>query len=175
MNLEDLVDSILQNAPLIKPLSLPSERQMYDTLTNLGIVDHSLLSVLDELYLNAKEHGSEKIQIYITKVFNHFYFVITDLGSGIHSTLPKNKKLSDTLGKSASALIRLACEEGITGTGVVGRGIGLHLLSDFVKNRRAESLILSDKGLMIQIGSLYMEKESRQSIAGTLVALKLAL
>lgn len=53
-----------------------------------------------------------------------------------------------------------------------GRGIGLHLLSDMIRTRRGESLILSDGGLFVQVADLYLERRARTPIDGTIVAFK---
>ena len=68
---------------------------------------------------------------------------------------------ADVKGKAAAALVRLACEEGVTGTGVKGRGIGLHLFSDFIRKRNGEGLVFSDGGLFVQVGNVLADTPFR--------------
>ncbi len=176
MTLEDIVESIMQSRPLLPRIREASENGIFEGLQDLGINDAEIQSVLEELLLNAREHGQSKaIAIHLASHLGWFYAAIRDEGPGIQATLPKNPRLADTLGKSAAALTRLAAEEGITGTGIPGRGIGLHLLSEFVRTRKAESLILSDGGLFVQVSDIFLERAAKKSIQGTLIAFKVEL
>ncbi|MEK6705268.1 MAG: hypothetical protein AABZ06_05725 [Bdellovibrionota bacterium] len=176
IHLEDIAESILQGKPLLPLLKDSSENGIFNALSDLGMADIEIQAVLEELLLNAREHGQNKnIMIYMGCHVGWFFAVIRDQGPGIHMTLPKNPRLADTKGKSAAALIRLAVEEGITGTGTVGRGIGLHILSELVSSRRAESLVISDGGLFVQVGDVFLERYARIPTDGTLVAIKVEI
>lgn len=173
MNLEDIADSITQKRPLIPAVPSPTENGLFEALKDLGIADTEIQVVLEELLLNAKEHGqSLGLSVHLARHLGWLFAVVRDEGPGIHATLPKNPRLADTQGKSAAALVRLSAEEGITGTGTLGRGIRLHLLSELVRSRRAESLILSDGGLFVQVADVFLERAARHPIQGTLAAFK---
>ncbi len=176
VNLEDLAESIVKDRPLIPAIPSATDNGIFDRLHNLSVSDTEIMVVLEELLLNAQEHGQRKaIAVHIEKHLGWLIAAVRDQGPGIHATLPLNPRLSDTLGKSAAALTRLATEEGITGTGTHGRGIGLHLLSEVIRSRNGESLVLSDGGLFVQVGDLYLERKARFPILGTLVAFKVEI
>jgi hypothetical protein len=172
--LEDFAESILKGQSFVQELEQVRDQDLYQLVSDLTITDTQLVVVMEELLMNAREHGASPIRIFAGKRFGKFYFSVWDLGNGIHSTIPNNKFLSDTRDKSASAVIRLACEEGITGTGILGRGVGLHLMSSFCKERREECLLLSDGGFVLQMGDQFFEK-AHPPIQGTLVCLRCAL
>jgi len=110
-----------------------NDESLFNLITSLGIKSQNLENVLTELMINSDEHGGG-INIFL---YGHWgkklFFVFQDQGEGIHETIPKNQRLSDTRGKSSVSLLRLAMEEGITGTGTIGRGMGLFYLAQFVK------------------------------------------
>ena len=84
-------------------------------------------------------------------------------------------RLSDTKGKRAAALIRLALEEGITGTGTVGRGVGLFLVSSYVARTSSELLVCSDGGLVVQKGKHFTELSQEPSIQGSLILVRVRI
>jgi hypothetical protein len=174
MNLEDIAESIIHHKPLLPAIPSASNNGIFNAMRDLSVTDLEIQAVLEELLLNAQEHGQGRgVTIYMGRHLGWFFVAIRDEGPGIHATLPKNPRLADTQGKSAAALIRLAVEEGISGTGSIGRGIGLCLLSELVHLRRAESLIISDGGLFVQVGDIFLERGARLSIHGALVAFKI--
>lgn len=100
-------------------------------------------------------------------------FALEDYGPGIHTTLPANARLSDLKGKKSSSLLRLALEEGITGTAQIGRGLGLFYLSRLVADNHAETLLASNCGLVIQHGDVFYEKDLKNDISRNLIIIKI--
>lgn len=173
MNLEDLALSILDDKPLIAELPDSTDQALFDAATLSGLSSHTdLMVVLEELLLNAREHGKDSPRVYLAVQDGWIYYAVTDLGSGIHQTIPANPKLSDTRGKATTALLRLACEEGITGTGTLGRGVGLYLLAQYCSKQNAEGYLWSNGGVLRIIGSQFQESLSNEPITGTIVCLK---
>jgi signal transduction histidine kinase len=173
MNLEDIAESVIKGRPLIDEVRPADENSLFAAFGALQVHDSEAQTVLEELLLNAREHGKNQgLRLFLSKHLGTAYFVIKDEGRGIHDTVPQNPRLSDVKGKAAAAIIRLACEEGVSGTGVRGRGIGLHLFSQFIKKRQGEGLVLSDGGLFVQVGDVFLERTSQHDIQGTLIALR---
>lgn len=71
------------------------------------------------------------------------------------------------------SILRLSLEEGISGTGQIGRGIGLYYLSRLVQETGGECLIASDRGTVVQSGSQFFEKSLSQDTKGSVVVLKM--
>lgn len=177
MDLETVAQSILDGKPLIPKLSGSTDQILFEAMNKLGIHMADLSTVLEELLLNAREHGKKSVSVHLGRVLNSLFFAVRDEGVGIHETLPNNIKLSDTRSKSAAALMRLACEEGISGTGTVGRGVGLYLASKYCKDHNAEMLLMCDAGKLLQLQNYFLEKNmlSSEFINGTLVCLRIPL
>lgn len=176
MNIEDIASSITASRPLLDLLHESTDEALYQGLKNLECNDIDLLTVLEELLLNAREHGKPPVRLFLSKrIGGTLYFTIDDQGVGIHETIPHNPNLSDTRNKSPSSIVRLACEEGITGTGQKGRGVGLYLLSSFCRVRNAEMLIRTDAEQVMQVHDVFLEKKLSQSMTGTLICLKVKI
>jgi hypothetical protein len=173
MNIENLFYSVAGDNSPFPALPASDEDSIFDKFNELGISSNELMVVVEEVLINAKEHGKEPVNLYINKVLDYVYIVVSDSGMGIHNTIPENKNLKDTKDKNTSSILRLSLEEGITGTGVKGRGVGLFLLSDFCKNTDSELIIGSDSGLVYQQKDLFYTKEDRSiDIKGSIVCLK---
>ena len=174
MQLEDIVQSVIDGKSLIAQLPGTTDQALFDFMKDSGFSSrHELMTVFEERLINAREHGGGKsLAVFAQKLMGFLYFVIVDRGPGIHTTLPRNPHLSDTKGKSPMALIRLAMEEGITGTSVVGRGVGLYLLSDYINRNGGEAILISDGGLVVQVRDVSMQEKSSHPWDGTLIAVK---
>lgn len=175
MNIVDFALSIHAQQTSSLRVVAANESALYDTLQQEGIQNLELQILLEELLINSFEHAKDqKVELYFANILNSSYFAIKDSGPGIHRTVPINKNLSDLKNKNPSAIIRMSCEEGITGTGVIGRGIGLSLLQNFCIQNPAESILWSDTGWVLQTGSLFYERQGSPvpEINGTLIALK---
>ncbi|MBF0361599.1 MAG: ATP-binding protein [Oligoflexia bacterium] len=173
MNVEDIFYSLLIQKPLITELKNSSDQTIFESLDSLGIASNvNLVTVIEELVYNAREHAKINIKVYISKIFDSLYFAITDNGPGIHNTIPCNKNLSDLKGKSSAAIMRTSCEEGISGTGVVGRGVGLYLLSEQCSLVSGEILIACNGYVLIQRQSIFMQKKLNSEIDGTIICFR---
>lgn len=172
MELTAAFESILQAKPFCPPLKSNSDQALYEKLTALGISSAPLINVLEELVINGREHGVKGLQIYCAIEGKHLLFATSDKGPGIHQTVPRNPKLADTINKTPAAIIRLALEEGITGTGVTGRGVGLYLLSEYVRRTGSEAIVCSDGGLVRQQGAKFHEESSSKNWDGCIICLK---
>jgi hypothetical protein len=173
MSLEDLktIANDWRNGRLKTPLIQSDESALFNAFNDLEINNPVLLSVLEELLLNSMEHGKKPIELFLSRKKRILFFGIWDNGVGIHKTIPNNPKLSDTKDKTSSALIRLALEEFITGTGQIGRGVGLSLLSKFVANSKSCLLIWANQSWVFQEKSDFFESPSTKPIAGTMILL----
>ncbi len=168
--LEDELKKIIDHQTKLTCLVNPTDQTIYENLTtDLGLKSQDLLIVLEELLANSLEHGSLPIHYYFGQQLKYYIFCIEDFGSGIHTTIPKNSRLSDTKDKSSMSIIRLSLEEGISGTGTVGRGMGLYYLSKLIKEKGAEGLVASNSGLVIQRDNYFIEKPLVQDIKRNLV------
>jgi len=168
---ETFLDQYLNQELKLALLPSADDQSLFDLIYQLKIKSQDLLIVLEELVINAKEHGDGLPQFYHGKNEPDFTFLISDRGVGIHERVPVNPRLSDTKGKSSSSIIRLALEEGITGTGTIGRGMGLYYLSRFVRQTQATALIASDRGCVIQQGDVFHEKDLSKDIQSTVIVL----
>ena len=155
----------------IKPLD---DQKLFDLARELGIRSQDFIIVLEELLINCQEHGDGIASMQYAVADDLFIFRLSDRGSGIHRSIPRNPRLSDTLGKASSSILRLALEEGITGTGQIGRGMGLSLLSQFVRRSSTEAIIASDHGCVTQQGDRFSECILQKDVLGTVVLLKVA-
>lgn len=172
MTIEDVFHSIVHPPALIDTVSEVSDNGLFNAYSQMGINDTELLVVMEEILINAQEHGKKDIQLFMGHQLDFYFFACQDKGSGIHKTLPKNPALADLSKAKTGALLRAACEEHITGTGVLGRGLGLYLLSDFCEKRKAEFLIASDFAILIKNHNIFMQKEMDIDIPGTIICLK---
>ena len=159
---------------LREPRVEAADSKLFDAYEKLNLNDTFLLSVVEELLMNSLEHGLTPIEIFFSKKEATVFFGIWDRGTGIHNTLPRNPKLSDTKDKTSAALVRLSLEEHITGTGQVGRGVGLGLLSKYVKRSDSELLIWSNGAWVMQAKDCYFEQPSSQNVDGTMILLSVA-
>lgn len=171
--IEDQLHEILNNKSTLVNVSPINASSIYDVLQSLGVKSQDLEVVLEELLINAQEHGKGPIGFSYGKLMGTFTFVFYDTGEGIHVTIPKNQRLSDLKGKTSTSILRLALEEGVTGTGVVGRGMGLFYLSKLVSQKNAECLIASDSGVVVQKGNLFFEKTLATDLKRTIVVLQI--
>ncbi len=162
--LEDILQSLVNNKIYLKKIFEFDEKKLFNFYIETGIKSQDLLVVLEELLINSQEHGKTNVDFYYDKKINYFTFVIIDHGEGIHNTVPHNVRLQDIKGKSSSSILRISLEEGITGTGVIGRGMGLYYLSKFIKEKNATCLLASNSGMVIQDGSVFFEKALKSDI-----------
>ncbi|MEQ1665940.1 MAG: hypothetical protein ABL927_11245 [Bdellovibrionales bacterium] len=173
MLLEDVFREILNNKTNLKLIINPTEDQIFRLVSEFGFKSYNFSLVLDELLINSIEHGKPPINFYYGQNQEYYYFGVLDFGPGIHETVPRNERLRDTKNKASTAIIRLSLEEGITGTSVVGRGMGLSILSKFIQNSDSEVLIASNSGYVKQVGSNFFEKKLNNDIRANLIALKI--
>jgi hypothetical protein len=174
MDIKKFADDILAGSTRFLALTDPTDNDFYAFSQKNGFTETHLVTVLEEIFLNAREHGSGKILFYFHKDGSTLLFGIRDLlGVGIHETVPKNPRLVDVGGKEASSILRLSLEKGITGTGDVGRGIGLFLLKDFVQKSKGESYLASDSAFLRQNINKIFESDLGSEIKGSLVCLKI--
>ncbi|MBK7961385.1 MAG: hypothetical protein IPK04_09415 [Bdellovibrionales bacterium] len=169
--IEDYFDQII-NKEVVPILINPTDIDIYELFQTQKIRSQEFLIVLDELLFNSEEHGQRPINLYLKKSFGSLVVAIEDFGQGIHTTLPCNQRLSDIKGKKSSSILRLSLEEGITGTGQVGRGLGLFYLSEFVLEKSAECLVASDSGLVIQSAQIFYERALAADICRNLIVIK---
>jgi hypothetical protein len=171
--IEDYFNQIIKKQ--INPnLINPSDNDIFELCKGQNIKSQELLVVLEELLFNSEEHGQRPINLYYTKFLGYVILAIEDFGKGIHITLPCNQRLSDIKGKKSSSILRLSLEEGITGTGQIGRGLGLFYLSKFLSENNAEGLVASNSGLVIQNCNIFYEKELLEDIDRNLVIIKVS-
>ncbi|MBL6988223.1 MAG: sensor histidine kinase [Bacteriovoracaceae bacterium] len=172
MEIEDIFNSVIAGAPLIYQLDKADEATLFEKFHKIHQKDTELFLVLTELLINAIEHGNNSnISIFLEKMEDYFYFVIKDDGPGIHQTIPNNKNLLDLKGKSPAVILRLVCEEGITGTGTEGRGMGLYWTSKICSSRGGDLLIATDQGMLRQRRDLFWQKNLEHKINGSVVCL----
>ncbi|PIU01250.1 MAG: hypothetical protein COT74_01740 [Bdellovibrionales bacterium CG10_big_fil_rev_8_21_14_0_10_45_34] len=152
-----------------------TDQKLFEVVTHLGIKNQNLTVVLEEVLINAQEHGDGHPSLHYKVDGNLLVLVISDSGVGIHQKIPENLRLSDTRGKSSSSIIRLSLEEGITGTGTVGRGMGLYYLSRFASENQASIFVASDQGAVIQVSSQFYERRLTDDLGCTLVILETTL
>lgn len=168
--LEDEFKKIIDHQTNLACLVNPTDRTIYEIVTtDLGLKSQDLLIVLEELLANSQEHGALPINFYFGQHSEYYIFCIEDFGPGIHTTIPKNSRLSDTKDKSSMSIIRLSLEEGISGTGTLGRGMGLYYLSKLIRDKGTECLVASNSGVVIQKSDYYIEKPLTQDIKRNLV------
>jgi two-component sensor histidine kinase len=172
VELSRFVEQIL-SSQIAPRLRQTDDSRLFQLLQELGITSLSVQLVCEELFLNAQEHGQTAVQTFAVRQADRLYLAFLDRGPGIHQTLPRNPRLSDLRGKSASSLLRLSVEEGITGTGVLGRGVGLSLLSRLIQEQNGEAVLISDGGLLVQVGQVSQNPPSLFQLEGTLVAFTL--
>ncbi len=143
---------------------------LFDLFQRMNIQSLSVQILCEELLLNAKEHGKGPVRTFARRDADRIQVALLDSGPGIHVTVPRNPRLADLGGKSPSAILRMAVEEGITGTGTLGRGVGLSLLARTIRERGGEAVLISDGGLLVQVGEVFQGPPSRYDLAGTLAA-----
>jgi len=170
--IEQIFFTAINNHLTLKKLTPLSDQSLFELLESLNIKSQELLIVLEELLMNSIEHGGGQMQFHYDLIDDHFYFVLQDKGDGIHKNVPRNPRLSDTAGKSTTSILRLALEEGITGTGTIGRGMGLFYLSKFIHENDAESIVASNGGMIIQQKGQFSEKAVGKDVEGTLILIK---
>jgi hypothetical protein len=152
-----------------------TDQNLFDLVQKIGIRNQNLVVVLEELIINSREHGGGASRFYYDQHSSNLTFVIVDKGGGIHEKVPMNPRLSDTKGIASASIIRLSLEEGITGTGQVGRGMGLYYFSQLIKNCNAEGLVASDKGCVVQKGDEFFEKDLTQDTKATILILQIGV
>jgi len=162
--IEDVFEAIVSGQTQLKKIDSIDDQKLYDFYLSIGAKSQDLLVVLEELLINSQEHGKNPISFYYDKLMNVFTFAVVDSGFGIHSTVPNNVHLKDVRGKSSSSILRLSLEEGISGTGQVGRGMGLYYLSKLATEKKATVLLSSNAGLVIQQSNLIYEKKLASDI-----------
>lgn len=170
--IEDEFTRLVSKKTDLEIITNPTDSSLYDLIQGLSIKSMDLLIVLEELLINCKEHGAPPIEFYYGKSFGSYFFAFVDYGVGIHESIPLNIKLSDTKGKSSSSIIRLSLEEGITGTGQIGRGMGLFYLSKLVRNKNASCIVASNSGFVMQVGDYFYEKRLPFDIKKNVVLLR---
>jgi len=173
MLIEDVFTEIYTQRITFDKITNPTEDQIFNLIQLLQIKSYNFMLVIDELLINSQEHGGAPIEFYYGEALDSLFFAITDLGSGIHVTLPRNIKLSDIKDKASTAIIRIAMEEGITGTSTVGRGMGLAILSKFIIEKNADAIIDINFGMLKQMGSYFLEKKPSFEIQGNCVIIKI--
>lgn len=150
-----------------------TDSQLFDFYITQTIKNNNLLVVLEELRMNSIEHAKSEPNFFFKKESDHFVFIIEDNGFGIHQTLPKNPKLSDTEGRASSSILRLALEESISGTGLQGRGMGLYFLSRLITEIDGECLVASDSGFVSKTNDIYTEKDLLIDIKKNVIIIKI--
>jgi hypothetical protein len=169
-------DILEQQNSILYKINPFDHNAIYEVLNKNQINLPVLHTVIEELFINAQEHGqNKKIEGFAKIINDFFYFVIKDEGPGIHQTIPNNKSLIDLKDKSSVAITRVAIEEGVTGTGTKGRGVGLFLLQDFIKKNDAEALLISNSGQVLVKRHETVEKSWEKNITGSVIALKVRL
>lgn len=172
-SLLDIAGNILYKSSSLTQLSSTSDEALANAFVNVDIQnDPDLINACEELLLNGREHGKENVSVFLEKEGHIFIFAIRDFGDGIHQTIPRNPRLKDTSYASASKILNLACEQGVSGTGDPGRGVGLYELTAFCEKRQADALIMSDSATLIFNKQKSPQILSRPDIKGTLVILK---
>ena len=132
--------------------------------------------VFAELALNAAQHADSEIgglgfiQFYDSQSGDtRFICVVADGGIGIRRHLERNPALADKVAYDWDA-IELAIEEGVSGTGLKTRGIGLYGVADELRKPGRRLVIHSGIGL-VQIRDETQEEAQRSTLfPGTLAA-----
>lgn len=138
-----------------------------------------LIACLEELKINATEHGKQKYTLWYTLKNKMLYCAVEDEGIGICNKLrPILIKSFTTADITCAAILRIALDIGVTSTGVVGRGQGLGFVSEFVRNVDGEMLISSSSGILLQHpavnqGTEISTFESKTEKMGTFVMLSI--
>lgn len=127
------------------------QNSFYQLASNLPMgKSGDFISSLEELQMNAQEHGSMPTSFYFVVKNNFVHSAIVDSGVGICKKLVPILKASFSGFITCGAILRLSLEEGITSTGVKGRGQGLNFISKFIDSADGELLIASNSGIVIQ-------------------------
>jgi hypothetical protein len=172
MSLQSIFLKIISADKNLNCLRNVTDPIFFDLIYNqLHIKSQDFLVVLEELLMNSKEHGRVDADLYYGSLEDKIWFAITDKGSGIHSTIPLNQRLSDLSGKTSSSILRLSLEEGITGTGKLGRGMGLYYFNKFIVDHEGEGIISSNSGLVHQKSDQFFEKTLSQDTGSNVILL----
>ncbi len=137
---------------------------------------HPLVTeVFAELATNAVQHsdspigGLGLIQFYQFQHGERFIITVADGGIGIRSSLERNAQLRDEIAYDWDA-IELALREGVSGTGLSTRGIGLFGVGEDMQEPGRQLIIHSGQGMLNL--SAGVESQAQRTIAfpGTLVS-----
>ena len=170
-SIEDIFTSIFSNNHGLKVIESLTDENLFKFYLENSFNSQDLLIVLEELVINSQEHAKSEIVFMYGRENDYFTIVLIDKVAGIHTTIPNNSRLQDVKGKSSASILRLAVEEGISGTGVIGRGMGLYYLSKLVKEKKAIALLASNGGQIVQQGDYFYEKNLSNDIPGTCIIL----
>ncbi len=166
-------NSILEDNSILKKIDNANEYTIYESLISEKIKSQDLAIVLEELFINSTEHGKSNPNFYFDKINDFYFFAIIDYGSGIHTTIPKNNNLSDLKLKTSSSIIRLSLEQGITGTGQIGRGQGLFYLNTLIQQKSGMALIASNSGLVLQDKNIFTTETLSTDIQANCIILQI--
>lgn len=125
------------------------QEYFYQVASNLPMGKSAeLVTCLEELQLNAQEHGSPPTKLWYQVESDILYCAVEDQGIGICKKLLPVINLISKGKISCGAILRLSLEEGITSTGVEGRGQGLHYVSQYIRAVGGELFIASNSGIL---------------------------
>lgn len=168
--IEDIFQAICQDQCALGRMANPTDQDLFDFFVNQWEIKNlNFILVLEELLINAREHGGPPINLYYGQMGEYFLIALEDFGRGIHQTLPCNPRLADLKGKKTSGILRISLEEGITGTGIIGRGMGLFYLMEFISANNGEALLASDAGILIQNSNNFFSKDLAKQINRNLI------
>ena|SRR3990167_9944782 len=167
-------------SPSLKSGSLDEETIYNVSLPAPAGISDSLMACLEELAMNAKEHGSPPYQFNYLLEEDRLTYAIEDNGLGICKKLKDG--LKDRLPEkiSCGAMLRLVLEEGVSSTNIPGRGQGLNIVNGFVETSNGELYIRTNHGELFkkQVQNSRFEistYECREHFAGTLVVLSIPI
>lgn len=137
---------------------------------------HPLVTeVFAEIAMNAVQHADSPIgalgliQFYQFEQGERFVITVADGGIGIRRSLERNPQLRDEIAYDWDA-IELALREGVSGTGLSTRGIGLFGVVEDMQHPGRQLVIHSGQGMLSL--SAGVESQAQRTIAfpGTLVS-----
>lgn len=177
-----LEESIAHNGSLMLPLKQLFRTDGYScdkllSLINKGVemspsVRSNLFESIMEMQANVMEHSETKDGYFMIgqsyPETKRVRVSILDLGIGIKTHLMRSGLKFEQ--NNDSFIIVKAFEEGISGTGDTGRGIGLSVLKEFIDKCEGSLVVISNKGFFIRAGKkIVIQRDLSFDFPGTLI------
>ena len=144
--------------------------EVFDSLGRFRHVSHNVYGIVSETFgelaYNAVQHSESPvggygfIQFYESRQGRRFVCGVTDGGIGIRRSLEQNPALRGLIPYDWVAIER-ATGEGVSGTGDMGRGIGLYGVAEDMRRRERQLIVHSG------IGSLQFREQMQSRASRT--------